>query len=124
MTDIYNVALSFGVFPDRLKYAIIKPIIKRDSKQDISNYRPISLLTSFSKVLEKVIYNTLYTHFEKNGILVQEQFGFRRQHSTEQTAFSLINIILIAMNENQIVGGIFCDLQKASRLCKSQNTSR
>ena len=106
MTHICNAAFSSAVFPDRFKYAIVKPIFKRGCKQDISNYRPISLLTSFPKVLEKVIYNRLYTHFEKNGILVQEQFGFRRQHSTEQAAFCLINSILTAMNKNQIVGGL------------------
>ena len=113
MTHVCNAALSSGVFPDRLKYAIVKPIFKRGSKQYISNYRPISLLTSFSKVFEKVVNNRLFTHFEMNGILVQEQFGFRMQHLTEQAAFSLINSILTAMNKNQIVGGIFCELQKA-----------
>ena len=113
MTYICNAALSSGVFPDRLKYAIVKPIFKKSSKQDISNYKPISLLTSFSKVFEKHLYNRLYTHIERNSILVQEQFGFRMQHLTEQAAFSLINSILMAMNNNHIVGGIFCDLQKA-----------
>ena len=113
LTYICNVALSSGVFPDRLKYAIVKPIYKKGSKQDISNYRPISLLTSFSKVFEKIIYNRLYTHLEMNNILVQEQFGSRMKHSTEQAAFSLINCILTAMNNKQVVGGIFCDLHKA-----------
>jgi len=46
---------STGVFPDRLKYAVVKPIFKRGNKQEISNYRPISLLTSFSKIIEKLI---------------------------------------------------------------------
>ena len=86
LTHICSAALSSGVFPDRLKYAIVKPIFKKGNKQDISNYRPISLLTSFSKVFEKLIYNRLHTHFEMNNILVQEQFGFRMQHSTEQAA--------------------------------------
>ena len=113
LTHICNAALSSGVFPDRLKYAIVKTIFKKNSKQDISNNRPISLLTSFSKVFEKLMYNRLYTHIETNSILLQEQFGFRMQHLTEQAAFSLINSILMAMNNNQIVGGIFCDLQKA-----------
>jgi len=113
LTYICNAALGSGVFPDRLKYAIVKPIYKKGSKQDISNYRPISSLTSFSKVFEKIIYNRLYTHLEINNILVQEQFGFRMKHSTEQAAFSLINCILTAMNNKQVVGGIFCDLHKA-----------
>ena len=64
-------------------------------------------------MFEKIIYNRLYTHLEMNSILVQEQFGFRTQHSTEQAAFSLINRILTAMNNKQVVGGIFCDLHKA-----------
>jgi hypothetical protein len=87
------------VFPDRLKYAIVKPIFKKGSKQDISNYRPIPLLNSFSKIFEKLIFNRLYNHFESNRILVHEQFGFRMQHPTEQAAFSLINSILTALTK-------------------------
>jgi hypothetical protein len=113
LTHICNAALNYGVFLDRLKYTIVKPIYKKGNKQDISNYRPVSLLTSFSKVFERLICNRLYAHFDMSNILAQKQFGFRTQHSTEQSAFSLINSILTAMNNNQIVGGIFCDLQKA-----------
>jgi exonuclease III len=113
LTHICNAALNTGIFPNRLKYAIIKPIFKKGNKQDVSNYRPISLLTTFSKVFEKIIYNRLYNHFEINGILSQEQFGFRKQHTIEQAAFSLINSTLTALNNKQIAGGIFCDLQKA-----------
>ena len=105
--------LSTGIFPDRLKYAVIKPVFKKGDKQDISNYRPISLLTSFSKVVEKIIYARLHAHIVTNNILVQEQYGFRTKTSTEHAAFALINSILTAMNRNQIVGGVFCDLQKA-----------
>jgi Notch-like protein len=103
LTHICNAALSSGVFPDRLKYAIVKPIFKKGNKQDISNYKPISLLTSFSKIFDKLIYKRLYTRIETNSILVQEQFGFRMQHSTEQAVFSVVNSILTAMNNNQIV---------------------
>jgi hypothetical protein len=91
----------------------VKSIFKKGSKQDIANYRPISILTSFSKVFEKLIFSRLYNHFEINGILAHQQFGFRMQHSTEQAAFCLINSILTALNNNQIAGGIFCDIQKA-----------
>jgi hypothetical protein len=95
------------------KCAIVKPIFKKGNKQEISNYRPISLLTSFSKIFEKLIYARLHAHIDTNNILVQEQYGFRTHSSTEQAAFTLINSILTAMNNNQMVGGIFCDLQKA-----------
>ena len=113
LTYICNAILDTGVFPDRLKYATIKPIYKKGNTQDISNYRPISLLTSFSKIIEKLIYARLLTHIDNNNILVGEQYGFRTQSSTEKAAFSLINSILTAMNNNLRVGGIFCDLQKA-----------
>jgi hypothetical protein len=105
--------LNSGIFPDRLKYAIIKPIFKKGDDQEIMNYRPISLLTSFSKVIEKRIYVTLLDHINTNCILVNEENGFRTRSSTEQATFLLINNILTAMNNNLKIGGIFCDLQKA-----------
>ncbi len=67
-----------GIFPDRLKYAIIKPIFKKKGDdQDITNYRPISLLTSFSKIIEKLIYNRLIEHISSYSILADEQYGFK-----------------------------------------------
>ena len=112
LTYICNAVLSTSVFPDRLKYAIVKPIFEKGNKQKISNYRPISLLTSFS-IIEKLIYTRLHAYIDMNSILVQEQFDFRTHSLTDPAAFSLINSILTAMNNNQIVGGIFCDMQKA-----------
>ena len=76
------------------------------------NYRSISLLTSFSKIVEKLIYVRLHEYIDKYSILVHEQYGFRTHSSTEQATFLLINCMLAAMNNNPIVGGIFCDLQK------------
>jgi hypothetical protein len=96
-----------------LKFAIVKPCYKNGTAQDMPNYRPISLLTSFPKIIEKVIYSRLLTHIEANNIMAHEQFGFRAHLSTAKAAFSLINSILTAMNSKQIVGGIFCDLQKS-----------
>ncbi|GFG29899.1 hypothetical protein Cfor_02255, partial [Coptotermes formosanus] len=113
LTYICNAILSTGVFPDRLKYAIVKPVFKKGNRQEISNYRPISLLTSFSKIIEKLIYARLLAHIHTNSILAHEQYGFRTHSSTEKAAFALVNSVLTAMNNNLIVGGIFCDLQKA-----------
>ena len=96
-----------------MKYAIIKPIFKKGDEQDITNYRPISLLTSFSKVIENLVYARLLDHVTTNSILVNEQYGFRTRYSTELATFSLINNILTAMNNNLKIGGIFCGLQKA-----------
>jgi len=75
-----------GTFPTRLKYAIVKPILKKGNKENVTNYRPISLLTSFSKVFEKLIYDTLLKHIQTNNILRTEQFGFRVSSSTEKAS--------------------------------------
>ena len=78
----------------------------------MSNYRPISLLTSFSKVFEKVIYSRLHYHIKSSNILAKEQYGFRNS-STETALYNLINNILKVLNSKMWVGDIFCDLTKA-----------
>ena len=85
----------------------------RKVTRQISNYRSISLLTSFSKVFEKVICKRLYCHINTNKILASEQYGFRSNCSTETAAYNLINNIIEALNSNKWVVGIFCDLTKA-----------
>jgi hypothetical protein len=90
LTYICNEALSHGTFPDRLKYAVIKPI---------------SLLLSFFKVFERLIYNRLYEHINQNNILDEKQFGFRPDSSTEIESFKLVDEILKSMNKNiQLIG--------------------
>jgi hypothetical protein len=79
----------------------------------VANYRPISLLTSFSKVFEKIIYDRLLQHIENNNILVEKEFGFRNSLSTDKVSYKLTDEILNAFNNRMLVGGIFCDLQKA-----------
>jgi hypothetical protein len=76
----------------------VKPFFKKGERGCISNYRPISLLTSFSKVFEKVIFNRLLEHLNCNNILVKEQFGFRKDLTTEKATYELINDILSALN--------------------------
>jgi hypothetical protein len=105
--------LSSGIFPCRLKYAEVKPLFKKGDKKDMSNYRPISLLTAFSKVFGNVIFATLYRHLNNHNILINEQFGFRAKSSMVKATFNLINEILEALNSKKLVGGISCDLQKA-----------
>jgi hypothetical protein len=91
----------------------VHPIYKKGIRMEISNYRPISVLTSFSKIFEKVIFNRLLTYVSENNILDADQYGFRKQCSTETATFNLINDILQASDRKKLVGGIFCDLTKA-----------
>jgi len=110
LTFICNKSLSTGIFPERLKYAQIWPIYKKGDKQLITNYRPISLLTSFSKIFEKLIFTRLHRHLYTNGILAKEQYGFRSNSSTENAAYDIINEITKSLNEKRSLGGLFCDL--------------
>ena len=71
-----------GVFPSILKTAKVVPVFKKDSKLDYSNYHPISLLSNFEKILEKLMYKRLYTFLDDNNIMYDLQFGFRQQYST------------------------------------------
>jgi hypothetical protein len=79
----------------------------------MSDYRATALLTSFSKVLEKVIYKRLHYHIKNNNILAKEQYGFRNNSCTAIASYNLINNILKVINNKIWVGGIFCDLTKA-----------
>jgi sarcosine oxidase/L-pipecolate oxidase len=79
----------------------------------MTNYRPISLLTSFSKVVQKVTYARLHQNIMSNNISVNEQYGFRSNSSIEMASYTLINKILNAPNNKILVSGIFCDLKKA-----------
>ena len=73
----------------------------------ISNYRPISILSSFSKLFETVTYNQLQEHLNKFSILAEEQFGFRTNSTTNRAKYKLINETLKALNSKFIIGGIF-----------------
>jgi hypothetical protein len=111
---ICNKSLSTGTFHSRLKYSEITPIHKKGDKTDMSNYRPITLLPTFSKILEKVIYKRLLSHLSKYNILVKERFGFRENSSTALATYNLLDNINMALYNKCIVGGIFCDLRKSS----------
>ena len=110
---VCNKSISTGIFPGRLKYSIIKPLYKKGDKTDPSNYRPISMLTSFSKVLEKTLHNRLIEYLNNNNILNAQQFGFRKRLATEDAIFKLTQEILNALNSKARVGSIFFYLAKA-----------
>jgi hypothetical protein len=113
LTYISNKSLAMGEFPARFKYAEVRPLFKSGINTELSNFRPISVLTSFSKIFEKIVYDTLYQHLNYNNILVNEQFGFIKDSSTSAATHKLLKEILDALNNNTTVGGIFCDIRKA-----------
>ena len=82
MTHVLNLSLSQGVFPSELKTARVVPIFKADDPEKFSNYRPVSVLTLFSKILEKLMYRRLLDFVSTHNILFEYQFGFREGYST------------------------------------------
>ena len=86
---------------------MVKPLHKKGDRLNVSNYRLISILSSFSKVFEKVMYKQLQDHLIKFNILAKEQFGFRKNSSTDKSIYKLTNEALIALNNKGAVGGIF-----------------
>ena len=97
LTSLKNQSLQSGIFPDKLKIANVVPIFKacKDNIESyVRNYRPISLLSCFSKIFERVVYNQLYNHLQIHKLLYESQYyGFRKSHSIELAAFELIDSI-------------------------------
>ena len=103
-----------GIFPDKLKIAKVFPIYKSGKKYVLSNYRPISVLPCFSKILERIMYNRLYNYLNENEILNGKKFGFRAEHLTEHAILELIDQVSNAFCNTNFVLGVFIDLSKAS----------
>ena len=113
LSHIFNLALSSGVFPSGLKIAKVIPIFKKDDPHTFSNYRPISLLPCFSKILERLIYNRLVNFLSTYNILHENQYGFRKQHSTDLALLDIYDKISSALSNRLHTIGIFLDLSKA-----------
>jgi hypothetical protein len=110
---VFEKSLESGVFPDKLKIARIIPIHKSDDKQVVNNYRPISILPFFSKILEKIMYNRLLKYLNSHKVLVQNQYGFRERHSTYMALLKLVDDISEQMDNKNYSIGVFIDLSKA-----------
>ena len=108
-----NLALILGIFLDDLKLAKVIPLFKINDKLDINNYRPISLLTSFTKIFEKVIFSRLSNFFNKHSVLVHNQYGFRAGCSTSHTTIDIETLTYDNIDNNQYTGMITFDITKA-----------
>ena len=110
--NLYNIIISTGTYPDRLKFSVVKPIHKKGDKMNYTNYRPISILPTFSKVFEKVIYTRLSEYLINNKLLVENQYGFQKGLATDNAIFTLINEILNSLNNKVKVGASFVIYRK------------
>jgi len=113
LAHIYNLSLNLGVFPDKWKTARVKPIHKKGDKHDMKNYRPISIIPVFAKILEKLMYNRIISFVQKNNIFSEAQNGFMKGKSIDTAAQSFIDRIQKALDKRINTIGIFIDLTKA-----------
>lgn len=113
LTHIYNLSLSTGVFPRLWKKATVIPIHKSGQRGNPENYRPISLLVNFSKILEKIVNRRLVGYLERFGLLSDRQYGFRLQKSSEDALNYLTTQVTTCLDDGRRCVGVFLDLARA-----------
>ena len=112
LVSIFNLSLSTGVVPDSFKIASVIPVYKKGSQIGLNNYRPISLLSIFNRILEKIIFKRLITIINKHTILYNKQFGFRSKHSTLQAILLITDKAQRAIDDDNYSCAISLDLCK------------
>ena len=113
LVHIFNLSLINGIVPEGMKISKIIPVFKKGDKENVINYRPISLLTSLSKLLEKIVYCRLLDFLNIHNIISNSQFGFRQKHSTSHAILTFIEKITKAIDKSYHSVGVFLDLSKA-----------
>jgi len=113
LTHLFNLSITTGKFPSKLKTSKTIPIFKAGNPLLCDNYRPISLLSSLSKLLEKIISIKLVNHLEINHLLHNHQYGFQRNKSTVHHLLHLTNYVSEQLNSKKYCLGVFLDLKKA-----------
>jgi hypothetical protein len=110
---VLSASFNTGTLPQQLKIAKVIPVFKSGSKDSMDNYRPISLLNSFSKIFEKIVGDRLTSFLEENNLISNAQYGFRKKHSTLHPLVHFLNFVSNALDKKEHSIAIFCDLRKA-----------
>lgn len=114
ISALINYSFLGGIFPSVLKISKVVPVFKnKGSPLEVSNYRPISLLSNIEKIYEKVMYSRLFDFLEQHNQIYSRQFGFRKAHSTEHTLINIVERIRNHLDNGGFACGVFVDLQKA-----------
>ncbi|KAG6438908.1 hypothetical protein O3G_MSEX000319 [Manduca sexta] len=108
-----NLSMEYGIFPDKLKLTLIKPMFKKGDSEDVNCYRPIALIPIFSKIYEKIIYSSLYSFLEKNNLFAPEQYGYRKTKSINAAVYNFIKTVITSMDNRRSAVAIYLDMTKA-----------
>ena len=113
LSIVFNQLLTLGKFPSLMKIAEIIPLYKGKDEDQVINYRPVLLLMTMSKVLEKLVYKKLYKFLDKHSIFYESQYGFRADHSCENAIMEMVGHIVQAHNDGVHSTGLYLDLLEA-----------
>ena len=113
LNHIFNLSFKSGIFPDHFKISKIIPLLKDGDPKLASNYRPISLLPSISKILERLMFKRLSNYLDSLKFFNESQYGFRRNRSTELALLDITEFVLNGMENKLTTVGVFLDLSKA-----------
>ena len=106
LANIYNLSVILGKHPSKLKVAKIVPVYKDDDESCASNYRPISLLSIFNRIFEKLMYQRLSKFIIKHNVLIKSQYGFSGGHNTQHVILEIVNTIQSNMNSETTLYGV------------------
>ena len=113
LTVMINQSLCTGIFPEKLKVAKVIPLYKKGDNHLFDNYRPISLLSTVSKIFEKTVFTQVYNYFCAHKLFYESQYGFRKCHSTELAAIELVDRLCNYLDAGKVPVSVFLDLSKA-----------
>jgi hypothetical protein len=120
LTRLFNISITKGLFSNKWKVARVSPLFKDGARDNRSNYRPISILPVFSKLLEKHVAGSFMDYLVKNGLLYDLQSAFRVEHSTESALIKLTDQILFDLDQDKVTGMVSVDFKKAFDLVHHQ----
>lgn len=113
LADAIDHSVQGGYFPSFLKSATVIPMYKGGHRGDLSNYRPISLLPTLGKIVEKVMSGRIITFLEKHNVMTASQFGFQKGKNTSDAMFDLLGELFLGLNCGELASAVFCDITKA-----------
>ena len=113
LTQLFNICIKKGCFPQALKIAEIVPILKKGNRENCCNYRPISILSPFAKIFEKCLHEQFKKFFIKNDLISSQQYGFQKNCSTSDAVVDIYSNLIKNIENELITCSIFLDLAKA-----------
>ena len=113
LSELFNESIKYGIFPNRLKIGRVIPIHKSGSQKEVGNFRPITTLSLFSKIFEKLVHKRLSKFIAKYKLINENQFGFQKNKNTSDTILEFLDNFYDSINNDQHLLAIYLDFSKA-----------